>query len=129
MNFLDFVESTLDPEGYQHRKIIQHENRIESLSNSAHTRSNDLSKRVDELERENARIELVCVALLRTPIDRQLITKEGFIELARQIDAEDGRIDGRYHGGEIIPKPEPQPNAEIKIDFNSARQKPGSFNT
>jgi hypothetical protein len=128
MNFLDFVESALDPEGYQHRKIIQHENRIESMSNSAHTRSNDLSKRVDELERANARTELVCVALLRTLIDRQLITKEGFIELARQIDAEDGKIDGRYNG-EIIPKPEPQPNAEIKIDFNSARQKPGSLNT
>lgn len=128
MNIFDYIEAVFDTENFQYRKVIQHERTIENLQNSAHIKSNDLKIRVDELEKENAKIELVCVALLRTLVDSKLITKEGFIELARQIDAEDGRIDGRY-GGEILPKPESPPKSEIEIDFSSARQKPESFKT
>jgi hypothetical protein len=128
MNIFDYIEAVFDSENFQYRKVIEHESKIENVISSAHIQSSDLRIRVDELEKENAKIELVCVALLRTLVDSKLITKEGFIELARQIDAEDGRIDGRY-GGEIIPKPESPLKSKVKIDFSSARQKPESFNT
>jgi hypothetical protein len=128
MNIFDYIEAAFDPENFQSRKVIQHESTIENLRDSAHIESAGLRMRVDELEKDHAKIELVCVALLRTLVNSQLITKEDFIQLVRQIDAEDGRIDGRY-GGEIIPKSESLQRSEIKIDFNSARQKPESFNT
>jgi hypothetical protein len=117
-----------DSDYQQRRDLLKQEDEIRSIESSLDARSNDLKVRIEKLETQNDELKLVCVALLHTLIERDLITKDSFIQLAQQIDAADGRQNGRYEGT-ILPQPEPPSKREIKIDFRAAREKPESFNS
>jgi phage shock protein A len=99
---------------------------ISQVVDSHSKRASDLERRVKQLEVENTELNTVCRALLHTLIDRDIITKENFIQLARQIAAETSQQYGRSESG-ILPKPEIA-ETPIKIDFTTARQKPESLN-
>lgn len=125
MSWLDYI---FDSDHQQREDLLKHEDQIRYLKSSLRTQSHDLEVRVEKLADENAEIKLVCLTLMHTLINHDLITKESFIQLAQQIDAEESRQNGWYKEG-ILPKPEPPLKPEIKIDFSSARHKSESFNS
>lgn len=123
MSWSDYV---FDSDYKQRRDLLKQRDEIDSLNHSLYARSDKLALRIKQLEHENAEIKLVCLTLLRTLINHDLITEEGFIQLSQQVNAETEAQHGRSEG-RILPKPEPPPKQDIKIDFSSARQKPKSF--
>ena len=58
---------------------------IQTIRKSIDRKCHQLSVRIDQLEKENAETRLICDALLQTLIRHDLITEEGFAELAEQV--------------------------------------------
>lgn len=124
MSWFDYI---FDSDHRQRRDLLKHEDEIRYLRSSLLTRLNDLEVRFRKLEHENAELKSVCLALLHTLIDHNLVTQESFVELAQQID-KNGRQNGQDEGG-ILPKPKSPSKSDIKIDFSSARQRPESLDS
>jgi hypothetical protein len=123
---MSWLEYMFDSNWKQRRDLNRQGEWMSRVAASDRNRANELEARVKKLESENAELNVVCRALLQTLIDRDLMTKESFIQLTQQIEAENRQQYGRNESG-ILPKPEPL-NRPVRIDFSSARQKPESFN-
>jgi hypothetical protein len=71
----------------------------EQVRSSAGNRATaDLSRRMDEIERENDVLRLYLAALVRYLGAKRLLKKEEFAALVDAVDAEDGTRDGGYEG-------------------------------
>jgi hypothetical protein len=131
MSFWDYLFN-FDSDGAQRSDLLRHDDELQYLENRIETQSDKLAVKIDKLEkisRENAELKLVCRTLVQILIDRDIITQEGFIQLARQLEHEYHQQNGQDEAPIIPqPEPEPEPSGEIEIDFSSARQKPESFN-
>ncbi len=66
-----------------------------SSAASARASAQSASHGVDRLEQRQAAMELAMETLIRAVIRKGLMTEEEFFKLAREIDAEDGVVDGR----------------------------------
>jgi hypothetical protein len=128
MSFWEYLFN-FDSDSAQRRDLLAHDYELQYLGNRIETQSDKLAVKVNQLSRENAELKLVCRTLVQTLIDRDIITQESFIQLARQLEREYHQQNGQDEVL-IIPQrePEPEPSGEIEIDFSSARQKPESFN-
>jgi hypothetical protein len=125
MSWSDYL---FDSDRKQRKDLISHQEEIGDL----HIENANLEARIEKLERENGEIKLVCLALIEALTDRELITEQGFMDIVRRIDREDGTQNGQYKGRiihKLQPDLEPLPKQDIRLDFSSAKQKPESFNT
>ncbi|MGA1867969.1 MAG: hypothetical protein ACMUJM_05405 [bacterium] len=87
----------------QNRDLTQQKADIQRLkSKLASQRSScssyETKKRILLLENENDELRLYITALTRLLIAKGMITKEEIEQLAQEIDAEDGNIDGGFKG-------------------------------
>lgn len=61
----------------------------------------DLSRRVNELEKENDELRLYLASLVRYLGRKGLLVRDEFAALVEAVDAEDGKQDGGY-SGEVV---------------------------
>ncbi len=62
-----------------------------------------LKNEIEKLKAENGKIKLIVSSMLRKSIEKSVFTQKEIETLCKQIDAEDGQIDGQYHG-EVLTK-------------------------
>ncbi|MGA1825689.1 MAG: hypothetical protein ACMUIP_13620 [bacterium] len=87
----------------QHCDLNQHKEHLQRLKSKlvnqrTASSSYETKKRILLLESENDELRLYIAALTRLLIAKGMIKKEEIEQLASEIDAEDGNIDGGYRG-------------------------------
>ncbi len=66
-------------------------------------RDQSLKKMVEDLVAENAQLRLYFVSLVRLLTKKGAISKEEITAMVSAVDAEDGRVDGKYSGNSVYP--------------------------
>ena len=125
MSLFDYL---FDSDFQQRRDLNENKDKVDRLSYTLRRKADDLASRIEELENENSEIKLVCLTLMQTLIEHDLMTEEGFLRTAEQIRTDIGSRRGQFTG-RILPEPEPQSTVRsgVGIDYTSARQKPKSL--
>lgn len=121
---MGIFDHLFDSEYRQRNDINRQAEKIQSVQSSMYRESDRLTERIRVLEGENAETKLVCMTLLQTLVQHDLITKESFIELAQKIkvEADEHTPNSRL---KIIPESVMSPpKKSVSIDFSQARQKP-----
>ncbi len=67
----------------------------QSDASHARTSASNALSRTEEVEYRVGAIELAIETLVRLGVDNKLFTEQQFLAMARQVDAEDGAVDGR----------------------------------
>ncbi|MGF1525167.1 MAG: hypothetical protein ACFBSF_22815 [Leptolyngbyaceae cyanobacterium] len=125
MSLFDYL---FDSDFRQRRDLNENREQVDRLSYTLRRRADDLASRIEELEDENSELKLVCLALMQTLVEHDLMTEEGFLQTAEQIRANVANRRGQFTG-RILPEPEPKSTLRsgVGIDYTSARQKPKSL--
>ncbi len=79
----------------------------QGLRRSVHVRSLSAIKqkeRVDRITDELPVLALYCRTMLTLMLEKGLVTRDEFLARMHQIDASDGRLDGRFTGPNDVPE-------------------------
>ena len=57
-----------------------------------------LKNEIENLKAENGKLKLIVSSILRKSIEKRVFTQEEIEALCQEIDSEDGKTDGQYHG-------------------------------
>ena len=57
-----------------------------------------LKNEIENLKTENGKLKLIVSSILRKSIEKRVFTQEEIEALCQEIDSEDGKTDGQYHG-------------------------------
>lgn len=96
----------------QHMQISSIESNAKTERRRTRRRAMQSDRRIEELEDEVAKLQLLCHALVRVACDAGHLTPERLQAVIHEIDAEDGVVDGRVTPPEA--RDEPKPTAPPK---------------
>ena len=89
---------------YQHMQISDLESKAKAERRRARRKSMQSNQRIDDLEEEVAKLQLLCRALVRSAMEAGHLTTSRLGFLIKEIDAEDGVVDGKVTRTEASPE-------------------------